>query len=173
MDWISSLILTLNFNLSFIPLTALLCLCISASLINSLLLDQKKYSLLKIFGHFIGNIFALFFGIPIFAIYSIYTIILLISVRYSRFGIALFRCAISVIFPFGRDRIEIDDSIVQSLGNEHFHFIWLFLGCAPLAIVHLAVALAFAISGFGIPNAIEHWKLAKDSIWPFDKIVVH
>ncbi len=49
MDWISSLILTLNFNFSFIPLAALLCLCISASLINSLLLDQNKYSPLNAF----------------------------------------------------------------------------------------------------------------------------
>jgi uncharacterized membrane protein YccF (DUF307 family) len=77
-----------------------------------------------------------------------------------------------VLFPFGRTQIEVEDAFVQSIGNECFHFFWIFSGCLPLVILHFIVALISGISIVGIPICLKHWNFAIHSFWPFDKQIV-
>ena len=90
----------------------------------------------------------------------------------SAFTLALYNLA-----PFGRtvmrrDQVEghetLDTGPLGTLGN----IVWLLLAGWWLALEHLAIALALAITIIGLPFAWAHLKLAGLSLWPVGMIVM-
>lgn len=82
---------------------------------------------------------------------------------------AAFTIGVYTFLPFGytvRDREgSLAGSVFATLGNV----IWLILAGWWLAIGHLIVAVALAITIIGIPFAWAHLKLAGISLWPVGK----
>lgn len=79
--------------------------------------------------------------------------------------------------PFGRDvvdrktltgRGDLGTGTAGALGNV----VWLVFAGWWLALLHLAVAVATAVTVIGIPFAIQHVKLAGASVFPVGKAVV-
>ena len=85
------------------------------------------------------------------------------------FGIAAFRLAGYVIWPFGRTLVPKPSAGAGSLvGNV----IWFLLAGIWLAIVHLVTAVALAITIIGIPLALGNLKLALVALAPLGKDIV-
>ena len=82
---------------------------------------------------------------------------------------AALRIALYTLLPFGHEmRSRRDAGLLSSLGNV----VWFLLAGWWLAIVHLLLALALAITIIGLPFAWAHLKLAGASLAPVGKEVV-
>lgn len=90
---------------------------------------------------------------------------------------AAFNIAAYTLLPFGqravaRDvytgREDIGTGPLGVLGN----IIWFVLAGWWLALLHLIIAIAFAITIIGIPFAWAHLKLAGLALWPIGKTIV-
>ena len=76
-----------------------------------------------------------------------------------------FRLAGGVIAPFGREASETKPpgGSVALIMN----IIWIILPGLELAIMHLLLALSFAITIIGFPIAVQHMKLVPLVLLPF------
>jgi uncharacterized membrane protein YccF (DUF307 family) len=84
-------------------------------------------------------------------------------------GIASFRMANYVLWPFGRQVVQKPTSGVFSfLGNV----IWFIVAGLWLAIGHLVSGVALAITIIGIPLAIADFKMIPISLAPLGKEIV-
>jgi uncharacterized membrane protein YccF (DUF307 family) len=82
---------------------------------------------------------------------------------------AAFRIGLYTLLPFGNEmRPRPDAGELTMLGN----LIWLVLAGWWLAIGHLILALALALTLIGLPFAWAHLKLAAASLFPLGKIIV-
>jgi uncharacterized membrane protein YccF (DUF307 family) len=82
---------------------------------------------------------------------------------------AALRIALYTLLPFGHEmRSRPDAGLLSTLGN----IVWFVLAGWWLAIVHLVLALALAITIVGLPFAWAHLKLAGASLAPVGKEVV-
>ena len=82
---------------------------------------------------------------------------------------AAFRIALYTFLPFGQEiRRRPDAGALSFLGNV----VWFVLAGWWLAIVHLCVAVALAVTIIGIPFAWAHLKLAGASLFPVGKEIV-
>jgi uncharacterized membrane protein YccF (DUF307 family) len=82
---------------------------------------------------------------------------------------AAFRIAIYTALPFGQEmRRRPDADELTALGNV----VWFVLAGWWLAIGHLVIALALAITIIGLPFAWAHLKLAGASLAPLGKEIV-
>ena len=90
---------------------------------------------------------------------------------------AAFNIAVYTLLPFGQQAVsradytgseDIGTGPLGLLGN----IIWLLLAGWWLALAHLVIALALAITIIGIPFAWAHLKLAGIALWPIGKIIV-
>jgi uncharacterized membrane protein YccF (DUF307 family) len=82
---------------------------------------------------------------------------------------AALRIALYTLLPFGHEmRSRPDAGMLSTLGN----IVWFVLAGWWLAIVHLLLALALAITIIGLPFAWAHLKLAGASLAPVGKEVV-
>ena len=81
---------------------------------------------------------------------------------------AALRIAWYTLLPFGQTVVERDPGPLSTLGNV----IWFLLAGWWLALGHLAIAIAQAVTIIGIPFAWAHLKLALLSIAPVGKAVV-
>jgi uncharacterized membrane protein YccF (DUF307 family) len=88
-----------------------------------------------------------------------------------------FRIGSFTLWPFGREAVDrrlltgredIGTGPLGTIGN----IIWLLVLGIPLAIGHLAAALACAVTIIGLPFAWQHIKLAQISLWPIGTEVV-
>lgn len=85
------------------------------------------------------------------------------------FGIASFRIAGYVLWPFGRTVVERPDAgVMSALGNV----IWLLVAGIWLAIGHIATAIPLFVSIIGIPMGIANLKLIPVSLMPLGKQIV-
>jgi uncharacterized membrane protein YccF (DUF307 family) len=90
---------------------------------------------------------------------------------------ACFRIASFTFWPFGREAVDRrlltgrEDAGTGPLGTIG-NIIWLLILGIPLAIGHLAAALACAVTIIGLPFAWQHIKLAQISLWPIGTEVV-
>ena len=77
------------------------------------------------------------------------------------------RTCSSVLAPFGREVHDINspDSTLSVLLN----ILWIILPGLELAIMHLVLAFAFAITIIGIPIAAQHIKLLPLALLPFGR----
>jgi uncharacterized membrane protein YccF (DUF307 family) len=85
------------------------------------------------------------------------------------FGIASFRIASYVLWPFGRTVVDKPTAGGWSvLGN----IVWVLVAGLWIAIGHLTTAAALAVTIIGIPLAIANLKLIPISLLPLGKEIV-
>ena len=85
------------------------------------------------------------------------------------FGLASFRIAGFVIWPFGREVIETRPAgVATTLGN----IIWLIVAGVWLAIGHVVTSIPLFISIIGIPLGWANIKLIPVSLMPLGKQIV-
>ena len=79
------------------------------------------------------------------------------------------RRAFYTLLPFGHEmRSRHDAGVLSTLGN----IVWFVLAGWWLAIIHMLLALALAITIIGLPFAWAHLKLAGASLAPVGKEIV-
>jgi uncharacterized membrane protein YccF (DUF307 family) len=85
------------------------------------------------------------------------------------FGIAAFRIANYVLWPFGRTTVPRRDAGVGSLiGN----IIWIILFGWELALAHLVTGIALCITIIGIPLGLANFKMIPISLLPLGVQIV-
>ena len=118
----------------------------------------------------IGNVvFFVFGGFVIFLGYVLGGILLCLTIIGIPFGFMCFRLAGSVIAPFGREVRETEPpggalALIMNI-------IWIILPGLELAIMHLVLALLFAVTIIGFPIAVQHMKLVPMALLPFGHVM--
>lgn len=85
------------------------------------------------------------------------------------FGIASFRLAGYVLWPFGREVVRDPSAGCLTLvGNV----LWFVFGGLSLALGHLITGFLLAITIIGIPLAIANWKMIPLALWPLGARIV-
>lgn len=113
----------------------------------------------------IGNLLWLLLGGAIVSLwYFLCGLLLCCTVIGIPFGLQLFKIAGVALLPFGNDVEMLGDSGCLSM---IFNIIWIACGWWEIAIVHLTLALLFAITIVGIPFAKAHWRIMKMGFLPF------
>jgi uncharacterized membrane protein YccF (DUF307 family) len=85
------------------------------------------------------------------------------------FGIASFRLAGFVLWPFGRTVVA---KPTAGAGSAIGNVLWFLLAGLWIAIAHVGTAIALAITIIGIPLAVANLKLALVALAPLGKEVV-
>ena len=120
---------------------------------------------------FIGNFFWIIFGgFFVFVYYLFGSIILILTIVGIPFGIQTLKLAGLALFPFGK---EVQQG-QRATGCLYIimNIIWIVVAGIELAVIHLMLALVFAITIVGIPLALQHIKLASLALIPFGHDVV-
>ncbi|TPX66951.1 hypothetical protein SpCBS45565_g04129 [Spizellomyces sp. 'palustris'] len=88
-------------------------------------------------------------------------------------------------FPFGIEAIKLGALALLPFGSEiaaregvngcrfFFNILWFLLFGWGIALIHLLLALIFAVTIIGLPFAYQHWKLAFVGAFPFGKIILY
>ncbi|SFK99021.1 YccF domain-containing protein [Geodermatophilus ruber] len=85
------------------------------------------------------------------------------------FGIASFRLAAFVVWPFGRTTVRAPGAgVASALGN----LLWFLVAGWWLALLHILSGIAFCLTIIGIPFGIASFKLAAVGLFPLGKRVV-
>lgn len=114
-------------------------------------------------------IWLVFSGFWLFLGYALAGIICCVLIITIPWGIASFRMANYVLWPFGRQVVQKPTSGVFSfLGNV----IWFIFAGLWLAIGHIVSGVALAITIIGIPLAIADFKMIPISLAPLGKEIV-
>ncbi len=101
--------------------------------------------------------------------YALAGVVMCILIVTIPFGIASFRLAGFVIWPFGRTIVRRPDAgMASTAGNV----IWFILAGVWIAIGHLALGVALCITIIGIPFGWANIKLAVVAIAPLGKDIV-
>lgn len=119
---------------------------------------------------FLGNIvFFVFGGFVIFLGYVLGGLLLCLTIIGIPFGFMCFRLAGGVLAPFGREvqQTEPPGGAIAVIMN----IIWIILPGLELAIMHLLLALLFALTIVGIPIAAQHMKLVPLALLPFGHVM--
>jgi uncharacterized membrane protein YccF (DUF307 family) len=111
-------------------------------------------------------VFAGFWMAVGYAVAGIVCCVLIITIP---FGIASFRMANYVLWPFGRTVVDHPSAGAWStIGN----IVWLVVAGWWLAIGHLLTGIALCITIIGIPMGIASFKLIPISLLPLGKEIV-
>lgn len=116
----------------------------------------------------LGNlIFFVFGGFLIFLGYVLGGILLCLTIIGIPLGFQCFKLAGAVLAPFGREIYDVDPppGVLTTLLNV----LWIILPGLELAIMHLVLAAAFALTIIGIPIAAQHIKLIPLALLPFGR----
>jgi uncharacterized membrane protein YccF (DUF307 family) len=101
--------------------------------------------------------------------YALAGVVMFLLIVTIPFGIAAFRLAGFVIWPFGRTLVPKPSAGAPSfVGNV----IWFLLAGIWLAIGHVVTAVALALTIIGIPLALGNLKLAVVALAPLGKEIV-
>ncbi|SFO50926.1 Uncharacterized membrane protein YccF, DUF307 family [Geodermatophilus obscurus] len=85
------------------------------------------------------------------------------------FGIAAFRLAGFVVWPFGRTTVRAPGAgVASAVGN----LVWFLVAGWWLALVHLVAGIAFCLTVVGIPFGVASFRLAAVGLFPLGKRVV-
>ena len=85
------------------------------------------------------------------------------------FGVAAFRLAAYVLWPFGRTVIRRPDAgAASAVGNV----IWFLLIGLWMAIAHVGLGIALCLTIIGIPLGVGNFKLALVALAPLGKEIV-
>ena len=114
-------------------------------------------------------IWFLFAGLELFIAYVFFGVIACVFIITIPAGVACFRMAGYVVWPFGR---VVVDKPGAGVGSALMNVVWFLLAGLWLSIGHLLTAFAQAITIIGIPLAIANVKLIPVTCFPFGKQVV-
>ena len=85
------------------------------------------------------------------------------------FGIASFRLAFFVVFPFGRTTVRDPRAgLASAVGNV----VWFVVAGWWLALIHVISGIGFCLTVIGIPFGVASFKLAAVGLFPLGKRVV-
>jgi uncharacterized membrane protein YccF (DUF307 family) len=85
------------------------------------------------------------------------------------FGIAAFRLAFFVLWPFGRTTVRTPGAgIASAVGN----LVWFLVAGWWLALIHIVAGIGFCLTIIGIPFGVASFKLAGVGLFPLGKRVV-
>lgn len=108
-------------------------------------------------------------GIPLFLGYLLAGVIACIFIVTIPFGVASFRIAGFVLWPFGREVIVTGrGGALSGVGNV----VWFLVAGLWLAIGHVLTAVAQAVTIIGIPLAVANIKMIPVTCFPFGKDIV-
>lgn len=107
-------------------------------------------------------------GIWLFLGYVLAGIIACVLIVTIPFGLASFRIAGYVIWPFGREVVQGDTSAIGMLGNV----IWFVVAGMWLAAGHIVTAIVQAVTIIGLPLAWANLKLIPVTCFPFGSQVI-
>ena len=116
----------------------------------------------------IGNIFWLLLGgILIAIIYYLVGLLMCLTLIGIPFGLQLFKLGTYSLWPFGHELVDGPNepgcvSVVMNL-------LWILLGWWEIALLHVVCGIIFLLTIVGIPFALQHFKMAFASIFPFGK----
>lgn len=108
-------------------------------------------------------------GIPMALGYALAGIICCILIVTIPWGIASFRIANFILWPFGR---TVERKPSAGLGSTLGNIIWVVVAGIWLAIAHVTSALALAVTIVGIPLAIAELKLVPITLTPLGRQIV-
>jgi uncharacterized membrane protein YccF (DUF307 family) len=101
--------------------------------------------------------------------YALLGLLMFVFIITIPFGIASFRIAGYVLWPFGRTTVERPDAGAASLiGNV----IWIVFAGFWLAVGHLVAGVGFCLTIIGIPFGIANFKLIPISLMPLGREIV-
>lgn len=120
----------------------------------------------------------LFGGLEMAAGWLLAAVIMAITIIGLPWARAAFNIAVYTLVPFGRKAVSRADYLgADDLGTGPLgligNVIWLVLAGWWLALGHLLVAAALAVTVIGIPFAWAHLKLAGVALWPIGKMIVN
>ncbi|RFU19869.1 YccF domain-containing protein [Geodermatophilus marinus] len=85
------------------------------------------------------------------------------------FGIAAFRLASFVLWPFGRTTVPVPGAgVASAVGN----LLWFLVAGWWLALIHIVAGIGFCLTIIGIPFGVASFKLAAVGLFPLGKRVV-
>ena len=85
------------------------------------------------------------------------------------FGIASFRLAAFVVWPFGRTTVRTPGAgVASAVGN----LLWFLVAGWWLAVLHVVAGIGFCLTIIGIPFGVASFKLAAVGLFPLGKQVV-
>lgn len=113
----------------------------------------------------LGNILWIILGGFLVALmYFVAGLLMCVTIVGIPFGLQLMKIAVLALAPFGKDVGIKEDSGCLSVA---FSVLWIVCGWWEVALVHLSLAIIFAVTIIGIPFAKAHWRLMKMSFMPF------
>lgn len=107
-------------------------------------------------------------GIWLFIGYMLAGVIACLLIVTIPFGVASFRIAGYVIWPFGREVVSSGTGAIGMIGN----IIWFVVAGMWLAMAHIATALVQAVTIIGLPMAWANLKMIPVTCFPFGAEVV-
>lgn len=114
-------------------------------------------------------IWLIFAGIELALMYVFFGLLAFIPIITIPAGVASFRMAAYVLWPFGR---KVVDKPGAGVGSALMNVVWFLIAGLWLAIGHIATAFTLAITIIGIPMAIANLKLIPVTCFPFGKKIV-
>jgi uncharacterized membrane protein YccF (DUF307 family) len=101
--------------------------------------------------------------------YAVAGLVMFLLIITIPFGIASFRLAAYVLWPFGRTVVRRPDAGgASTIGN----ILWFILVGLWMAIAHIVLGIALCLTLIGIPLGLANFKLAAVAIAPLGKDIV-
>ena len=114
-------------------------------------------------------IWLLFGGIWLWLGYLLAGVIACVFIVTIPAGLACFRIAQYVLWPFGRSVVSLPNA---GAGSALMNVVWFLIAGLWLAMGHVATAVAQAVTIVGIPVALANLKMIPVTCFPFGKTVV-
>ena len=114
-------------------------------------------------------IWVVFAGFELFLAYVLAGVIACIFIVTIPVGVASFRIAGYIIWPFGREVVKQPGA---GVGSSLMNGLWFIIAGWWLALGHVVTGIGLAITIIGIPLAIANFKLIPVTCFPYGKIVV-
>ncbi|HJF12023.1 YccF domain-containing protein [Corynebacterium falsenii] len=124
---------------------------------------------MKILQFVLNIIWLLTAGLALFVAYVLAGVVACIFIVTIPFGLASFRIAGFVLWPFGREVVTTKSPTgLSTIGNV----VWFIVAGLWLAIGHVLTAVAQAVTIIGLPLAWANLKLIPVTCFPFGKRVI-
>lgn len=114
-------------------------------------------------------IWVVFGGFELFLGYLLAGVIGIVFIVTIPMSVACFRIAGFVLWPFGRTVVRKPGA---GVGSTLMNVVWFIVAGWWLALIHIATAIAQAITIIGIPLAVGNLKLIPITCFPYGKMVV-
>lgn len=114
-------------------------------------------------------IWVVFAGFELFLAYVLAGVVACIFIVTIPVGVASFRIAGYIIWPFGREVVKQPGA---GVGSSLMNGLWFIIAGWWLALGHVITGIGLAITIIGIPLAVANFKLIPVTCFPYGKMVV-